>query len=414
MKFLHTADWHIGQLFHEFDRTPEHEAFIEWLLETLQYQQVDVLLISGDIFDSPNPSSASVGLFYRFLQRALLVRPGLQIIAIAGNHDSAARLETPKPLLESTHIHLVGLIERDAEGRIDYSKLVIPLHNAQGEIRAWCIAIPYLRLGDYAELGKTMPYAEGVASVYQGAYEYAKTQQQKGQALIAMGHLHALHAEVSDSDKTERMIIGGAEGIPVSAFHEELCYVALGHIHKAQQIGGKTHVRYSGSPIPMSFSELNYKHQALQFELMGDDAIGPVESVEIPVSVPLLRIPRQHAALSSVLQQLRQLEPSSSPPGEAPFLEVRVLLEGPEPSLRHQIETALAGKNLRLTRIDVKYPEKNAQHNPTELLAPDHLAQLEPVDIFRKIWFAKYQQEAPDDMQQLFLQIAGEVAHTAS
>lgn len=413
MKFLHTADWHIGQLFHEFDRTPEHEAFLVWLLETLQYQQVDVLLISGDIFDSPNPSSASVGLFYRFLQRALVVRPGLQIIAIAGNHDSAARLETPKPLLESTHIHLVGLIERDAEGRIDYSKLVIPLHDALGEIRAWCITIPYLRLGDYAELGKTIPYAEGVASVYQGAYEYAKTQQQKGQALTAMGHLHALHAEVSDLDKTERMIMGGVEGIPLSAFHEELCYVALGHIHKAQQIGGKTHIRYSGSPIPMSFSELNYKHQALQFELY-EDAIGPVESVEIPVSVPLLRIPRQHQPLAGVLQELRQLEASAKPSTEAPFLEVRVLLEGPEPSLRHQIETALAGKNLRLTRIDVKYPEKNAQHNPTELLAPDHLAQLEPVDIFRKTWFAKYQQDAPDDMQQLFLQIAEEVAHTAS
>src|SRR5690606_21846327 len=176
-----------------------------------QREEVDVLLISGDVFDLSNPSAATVRQFYRFLNLASKACPGIQIVITAGNHDSASRLESPKPLLESSNIHIVGVVEKDNEGNIDYEKLIIPL-TKDGIVNAWCIAVPFLRMGDYPVLADCdNPYAEGVAALYRNLCNVAKSKHQSGQALIAMGHLHAKGAERSDMDKTERLIMGGVE-----------------------------------------------------------------------------------------------------------------------------------------------------------------------------------------------------------
>src|ERR1019366_4363025 len=127
MKILHTADWHIGQTFYEYDRTYEHQQFLNWLVNTTEKEGIDIVIVSGDIFDISNPSASAIKLFYSFLKNVVKVQPGLQIIITAGNHDSAARLESPKPLLESSNIHIIGMIERNADGSIDYEKLVIPI-----------------------------------------------------------------------------------------------------------------------------------------------------------------------------------------------------------------------------------------------------------------------------------------------
>jgi len=188
VKILHTADWHIGQLFHEYDRSYEHKHFLDWLVQTLQDEQVDVLFISGDVFDLSNPSAASIRLFYTFLNRVIRVNPNLQIIIIAGNQDSASRLESPKPLLESSNIHIVGLVEKDENGAIDYSKLITPLKGKDGNVEAWCLAVPFLRMGDYPVIPDSdNPYSEGVATFYKEAYAYALAKKQPGQAIIAMG-----------------------------------------------------------------------------------------------------------------------------------------------------------------------------------------------------------------------------------
>src|SRR6185312_8473743 len=139
MRILHTADWHIGQLFHEYDRTYEHQQFLNWLVKTLHGELVDILLISGDVFDLSNPSAAAIKMFYTFLNRAVKINPELQIIITAGNHDSASRLESPKPLLESSNIHIIGVVKKDANGNIDYEKMIIPLKGKKGNIKAWCM-----------------------------------------------------------------------------------------------------------------------------------------------------------------------------------------------------------------------------------------------------------------------------------
>ncbi|WP_197413320.1 exonuclease subunit SbcD [Pedobacter sp. Leaf176] len=325
MKILHTADWHIGQLFHEYDRSYEHQQFLYWLIQTLQTKQIDVLLISGDVFDISNPSAQSIRMFYTFLKQATTNNPALQVIITAGNHDSASRLEAPKPLLESSNVHIIGLVEKDADGNIDYEKLTIPLHDKDGNIKVWCLAIPFLRMGDYPTIADCAnPYSEGVTALYKEAFEYAAQKKQDGQSIIAMGHLHTQHAEITELDKTERLIMGGVECVSAAAFHPDIKYVALGHIHKAQRIGGKEHIRYSGSPLPMSFSELNYKHQVIIFEL--DQEISNLEAIEIPVFVPLQRVPLKHQPLHEVIALLDQLPTKDLAVETSPYLEVRVLL----------------------------------------------------------------------------------------
>jgi DNA repair protein SbcD/Mre11 len=412
MKILHTADWHIGQLFHEYDRTYEHRQFLDWLVNALQAEQIDVLLISGDVFDLSNPSAASIKMFYTFLNRAIKGNPDLQIIITAGNHDSASRLESPKPLLESSNIHVIGLVERIEDGSIDYEKLIIPLKDKTGAIKAWCMAVPFLRMGDYPVIANAEnTYTAGVAELYALAYEFACAKKQAGQPVICMGHLHAQQAEITDMDKTERMIMGGVECISAAAFHEDIQYVALGHIHKAQRIGGKDHVRYCGSPIPMSFSELNYKHQVVVFDLEADK-ISNLKSIEIPLSVTLQRVPSVNSSLAEVLSALQQLPAIDANPELAPYLEVRVLLNGPEPGLRHKIEAAVAGKHVRLAKIDVKYPTVTALGNSTGAVVQDNLHELQPGDVFAKVYHSKYNNSVPADILQLFNQVTREVAES--
>lgn len=409
MKILHTADWHIGQLFHEYDRTYEHQQFLDCLVLTLQTEQIDVLLISGDVFDISNPAASSIKMFYSFLNRATKANPNLQIIITAGNHDSASRLEAPKPLLESSNVHIIGLVEKDEEGNIDYEKLLVPIHDASRNIKIWCLAIPFLRMGDYPAIPNCAnPYTEGVTALYKEAFEHAEQKKQDGQAIIAMGHLHTHHAEISDLDKTERLIMGGVECIPATAFHQDIKYVALGHIHKAQRIGGKDHIRYSGSPLPMSFSELNYKHQVIVFEL--DDDISNLKSVEIPLFVPLQKVPLTPLPLHEVIALLEQLPTIDNNQEIAPYLEVRVLLDGPEPALRHKIETALIGKKVRLAKIDVKYPASTQE--TSEFITQEKLSELQPLDVFSKIYQSRYNNDVPKDILQLFQQVVQEVNQT--
>jgi exonuclease SbcD len=160
----------------------------------------------------------------------------------------------------------------------------------------------------------------------------------------------------------------------------------------------------------MSFSELNYKHQVIVFDLE-EQGIHNLKSLEVPVSVPLKRVPSVHSSLTEVINALQQLPAAASDLQSAPYLEVRVLLDGPEPGLRHKIETALSGKAVRLAKIDVKYPVATAD-NTTATISEDHLHELQPQDVFAKVYQAKYNNAVPAELLQLFNQATQQVAQS--
>jgi exonuclease SbcD len=404
LRILHTADWHLGQTFYEYDRSYEHLSFLNWLADTIQKNEIDVLLICGDIFDVSNPSAASTRMFYDFLKALYGARKNLQVVCIAGNHDSAARLEAPAALLEVFNVSVSGQVEWTDDKTPDYRKLTIPLYNKNGEAEGLCLAVPFLRPGDYPH---TNGYAKGVETFYEHGIEFLKTIRQPRQAIIALGHLHTLDAATSSDDKSERTIMGGLEFVPVSAFSEEVSYTALGHIHRAQVVGGRSNVRYAGSPLPMSFSEVKYQHQIVMVELNGNELIS-VQPLEVPVSASLISVPDHPKPLAAVVEALTALPVTGGSSETYPYLQVRVLLEGPEPSLRHQIETALNGKAVRLARIEVTYPQSRHSGNGSSLTTDD-LQKLQPVEMFQRKYLSRYNSNVPEELIALFNGVISEL-----
>jgi len=419
MRLLHTSDWHLGQTLHNFDRTYEHQRFLDWLLDTIVAEQVDALLIAGDVFDNSNPSAASQRQLYRFLQQARGRMPQLDIVIIAGNHDSPGRLEAPGPLLEAHGTKVVGHVVRDADGSIDVGRMVVPLTGRDGTVKAWCVAIPFLRPGDVPRIEAAAregdgdgdgdnpavdAYLSGIALLYQQAHELARSRCANGEAILAMGHCHMTGGD-SSPDSERRILIGGTEALPASMFDPGIAYAALGHLHLAQKVGKQEHLRYCGSPLPLSFAEIGYQHQVLRIDLDGGKA-SDIVPLPVPRAVELLRVPAQPAPLTQVIAELVGLDLPALPLHERPYLEVRVLLDGPEPSLRAQVEAALEGKPVRLAKIEPTRKVVTAA-GIDAALSLDQLARLQPDDIFRRLWQQRFGDDAPADQLAAFAELLG-------
>jgi exonuclease SbcD len=420
MRLLHTSDWHLGQSLHNFDRHYEHQRFLDWLLDTIVAEQADALLIAGDIFDNANPSAASQRQLYGFLQQARARAPQLDLVVIAGNHDSPGRLEAPGPLLEAHGTQVVGNVARDAAGAIDVARMVLPLTRRDGTVAAWCLALPFLRPGDVPRVeagvpdggadgnsdaqpnaARPDPYLAGIAELYRQALTHAETLRQPGQAIVAMGHCHMVDGQMSQ-DSERRIVIGGTEMLPAGMFAPPIAYAALGHLHLAQQVGPHGHLRYCGSPIPLSFAEVDYRHQILRIDLDGG-AVREIAPIAVPRAVQLMRIPPRPAPLAEVLQALAELDVPPAPAEQHPLLEVRVRLDAPEPGLRARIEEALQGKPVRLAKIETSSAARASLEDAAVSL--DQLDRLKPDDIFRRLYQQKYGSAAPPDQLSAFAEL---------
>ncbi|WP_263668519.1 exonuclease SbcCD subunit D C-terminal domain-containing protein [Bacteroides nordii] len=411
IRILHTADWHLGQTFFGYDRVEEHTHFLQWLVRELKENKIDVLLIAGDIFDVSNPSAASQHMFYRFIRQVTEENPKLQLVVVAGNHDSAARLEAPLPLLQEMRTEIRGIVRRH-EGEIDYDHLIVELKNSEGEVEALCLAVPFLRQGDYPVVTTDgNPYAEGVKELYARLQERALQRRKDGQALVAVGHLQATGSEIAERDFSERTIIGGLECVSPDTFTEQIAYTALGHIHKSQRVSGRENVRYAGSPLPMSFAEREYHHGVVIVTLAEGWAV-EIEKREYVPLVGLLSVPRGKAATpEEVLEELAHL-PLASEEAEGeqterslhfPYLEIKVLLTEPEPMLRQQIEEAIADKAVRLARIVSVYRQAEENTLEEEVLAAG-LQEMNPLQIVKATFENIYQSEMPEELERLFQQ----------
>lgn len=415
MKILHTSDWHLGQSLRGFDRHYEHQCFLDWLLLQIQTGDIDVLLVSGDIFDNANPSSASQKQLYRFLQAAREAAPNLRVVLIAGNHDSPGRLEAPSPLLELFETRVVGQTSRNRDGDIDFEALIIPLHDRHNRIRAWCLAVPFLRPGDVPRVDtEDGAYLAGVAELYRQALEMVLARREADQAILALGHCHISGGDVS-KESERRIVIGGAEMLSAGIFDERIAYTALGHLHLPQAVGGKDHIRYSGSPIPMSFAEIHYPHQIVRIEL-NDEKLKSIAAIPVPRAVELLRIPAKPAPLPEVLLALNELVfPETDIPEEKqPFLEVRIYFDAPEPGARVAVENAMKDKPVRFVGIDASYQRGDRDAILDAESGLDDLSRMQPEDILQKHYQAQHGNPLPDDLLQAFQELLLEPADDAS
>ncbi len=400
IRILHTADWHLGQTFFGYDRTEEHEVFLNWLAEEIRQKEIDALIIAGDVFDVSNPSAASQSMYYQFIYRVTAENPYLQIVIVAGNHDSAARLEAPLPLLQAMRTEVRGVVRKLEGGEIDYDHLTVELKNRKGEVELLCMAVPFLRQGDYpAVQTEGNPYAEGVRELYAQLLQRLWKRRTENQAILAIGHLQATGSEIAEKDYSERTVIGGLECVSPEAFSEQIAYTALGHIHKAQRVSGRENVRYAGSPIPMSFAEKHYHHGVVMVTFDGGCAVD-IERLECPKLIPLVSVPNgEPVSPEAILEALKELPETEV---VAPYLEVKVLLEEPEPMLRQEIEDALANKNYRLARIVSTYRTDAGNTTKENENWKRGLQEMSPLQIAQSAFEKIYQVEMPVELTGLF------------
>lgn len=403
IKIIHTADWHIGQTFFDYNRKAEHLCFLAWLRTQLREQATDVLLIAGDVFDTPNPSAESQKIFYQFLREITSDNPSLQVVIIAGNHDSAARLEAPDPLLQEMNITVKGIVRRTSEGEIDFQRLIVPLIKNR-KVVAWCMAVPYLRQGDYPEAES---YPLGVKAMYDSLLQEVIKVREPHQAIVAMGHLHAAGGIVSEEDRSERTVVGGVECVTPDTFSTLIAYTALGHLHRGQQVCGREEVRYAGAPLPMSFAERNYKQSVTLVEIEAA-TVTKIERLFFDAPVKLLSIPDEAKPMEDVLEEIAGL-PDGEIVENSPYLEVKVLINEPEPSLRFRIEEALKDKSVRLARLGSVQLSGDLE---TRTFTYEELQKITPMEIARMEFEKQYGgAEMPETMKQLLQSVIHEIEH---
>lgn len=410
MRILHTADWHLGQSLHGFPREHEHSCFLGWLLDRLEEERIDALIIAGDVFDGQNPPISALRQLYRFIGNANRRLPDLDIVLIAGNHDSGSRLEAPADLMAEMNVRVIGSLPLTKDGDFAPEEIVIPLRDHTGNIAARCVAVPYLRPADLPVLNAPDldPFIEGVRQVYALAVEAGRKARLPNEALIVTGHCHMTGGAVSEL--SERRILGGnLHALPASIFPDDCSYVALGHLHRAQSVGGRPHVRYSGSPFPLAIDEETYRHQVVIAEFSNGALISQAP-LPVPRFVEMIRIPGRGAFAEpkAVLAQLQALSlPPNLPRVAWPYLEVSVELPEPAPTLRSEVEEILRGRPVRLVRLATR---STGQAGVLADQTPDiHLAALDPTDVFRRLYARHHKSEPDPTLLNAFQQLLAEV-----
>lgn len=401
MRLLHTADWHLGQTLHGVSREHEHARFLDWLLDRLEEHAVDALVIAGDLFDGQNPPITALAQFYRFVAAAKRRLPDLDIVAIAGNHDSGSRLEAPSPLLDAMGVRIIGSLPVGADGAFDPERAVVALTDRTGAVAARCVVVPYLRPADLPAVDEAEgdpliadPLIEGVRRLYAAAAEAGRGRLRPGEALILTGHCYMGGGALSDL--SERKILGGnLHALPADIFCADAAYVALGHLHRPQPVGGRECVRYSGSPIPLALDEEHYPHQVVLAEFAAGRLVEHT-ALRVPRVVEIRRVPGNGAAAEpeAVLAALRALPLDPAlPPERWPYLEVTVALPEPRPGLRDEVEAVLAGRPVRLLKLTVR-PTGDGR-TLAESAVRAELSDLTPEDVFRRVHARRHERE-PD------------------
>jgi DNA repair protein SbcD/Mre11 len=392
LKIIHTADWHIGQTLRGFSREEEHRAVFAELVQLAEAEEVDALIVAGDIFDNQNPAGDSQRLLYDLIGSLRQIRPRLTTILTAGNHDAAGRLEAPRKLFERFGVHVVGNILRK-DGRIDATRHILPLVDARGEIAANVLAVSYPTAACLPPFGRSedgsSPIAQAVASLYAELFDLAFAGDM-GLPLLATGHLHVAGGLESEGAE-RRILIGGDHAVSPGIFPHEAAYVALGHLHRAQHVGRET-VRYSGSLFPLSATEQAYRHGVT---LLTIDS-GNVSSRHIPLKrpIPFLRLPEQGTIrLGDLADHLRSLAIDPDLPVELrPFVDVRLARETLTTGFRAEVDRIAEGFPVRIVEARVEMAAESPAAESIEPLL--RLAERDPEDMFRMA-FEKRNKSAP-------------------
>lgn len=348
MRILHTSDWHLGRSLYGRKRYDEFSAFLDWLLQTIECEKVDVLLVAGDVFDTGLPSNRAQELYYRFLCR-VAESCCRHVVVIAGNHDSPTFLDAPKGLLQILNVYVVGSMTENLEDE------VMVLYDGDKPEAIIC-AVPYLRDRDIrtVEAGETIDdknakLALGLKKHYTDVCAIAEQKQADLSSagyddipIIAMGHLFTSGGKTVDGDGVRELYVGSLAHIGEEAFPSSIDYLALGHLHVPQVVGSAEHIRYSGSPIPMGYGEATQQKQVVLIAWNGTKP--SIQGLSVPRFQELVRIV---GSLDEIHAQLAELKKE----GSTAWLEIEYTGHDIIGNLREMLDETLIDSAMEVLRI---------------------------------------------------------------
>ncbi len=399
MKILHTADWHIGKKLHKHYLYEDFDLFINWLIKLITDKEIEAVLISGDVFDLANPSAEARKQYYRALLQ--LRKTNCQLIITGGNHDSPSMLDAPKEILNELNVTVIGGMPSEVE------ECLIPLQNKKGENELIVAAIPFLRDSDLRSIDEEVVYENRIEAIRKGIEasftKAAKTSKVLYPKLpvLAMGHLYAAGIETSDSERDIQ--IGNQAAFQASQFGEEFSYVALGHIHKPQRVNAQIPTFYSGSPLPLSFSERKDEKRLLLIDT--ENGFEP-ESIAIPNFRKLIRI---SGSIAEIQQKLFSLESQGSLTN---LIEVELKEENYDANLIAQLDdlvTNFEEANFEIVKHRATF--KNQLRESGKLFeSHQHLEDLKPQEVFQKLLAQhSYAEEVKEKVNIAFQELLEEV-----
>lgn len=315
MRFIHTADWHLGNKMYDVDRVEEISTFLNWLIEYLDNEKIETLIIAGDVFDTINPSVETKTQYFNFLAEIQKTSCN-NIVIIGGNHDSGALLDAPKELLKICNIHVVGSINN-----LKITDFVFELKNRKGNEIGICIAIPFCRESEIKEYLKkevdedsVFSYESYLKKLYYQAYKYAdKLRGDRNIPIISTGHLYVtglegrlskIKSNVTTDDGVRILdVLGTLGNVSSSIFPDNIDYVALGHIHYSSRVDKNPKIRYSGSPFVLGFDETNIQRFVLDVEVERNKQVD-IKPINIPASTIYKRIEGSKNEISDALKIL--------------------------------------------------------------------------------------------------------------
>jgi exonuclease SbcD len=375
MKIIHTADWHLGHQLCKHTRKKEHQLFISWLLNLVENNNIDVLIISGDVFDSGFPPNYALAQYYDFLKR-LSETCCHHAIIVGGNHDMPSTLNAPRDILKFFQIHVFGGAENDNQQQI------IPIHDRNEEIQAIICAVPFLRarelklnhLGEtYTEKDRSLVRA--MVAHYNQLASYAHAMREKCCSkvpIIATGHLFTAGGKLSDTERD--LYIGHIKHMPVNKLSDTFNYIALGHLHQCQCLRQTPPIFYSGSPIPLSFNESSHKQYVLIIDFDNHN-FADVRKEIVPRFRPLIKI-------SGQLQEIKDKFDKFAPQSQydlTPWLEIDIQDEKPLPDMIEKITLSFENRAFKVLKTICK--PSNFQEIEFK---KQKLDELNPMDVFQK------------------------------
>ncbi len=377
MKILHTADWHIGKQLHKHALTEELQFFFDWLLKTIQKEQIDLLLISGDIFDKANPSLDDRSLYFQFLKKLIAIN--IKVVVTGGNHDSIRYLDAPSEILEFLDIRVIGGARKNLQEEL------IEIRNKKDKLELIVAAVPFLRDKDvrnpetddqFKNRAEAIRY--GIEKHYTDLADIAK-KKYPNTPVIAMGHLYAKGSIESESER--EIHIGNQAAIESKIFDEVFKYVALGHIHRPQIIGKNPFIRYSGSPIPLSFSEKKDVKSIVIIECRNSKITEP-EIHEVPIQREFVKLT---GPLSNLKEKLNNYEHNFPLPS---FIELECTEENFNALTLKEVDDMVSQMNnenekFKILKHRVKFEEGGK--DTSELFASGiQIEDLSPEEVFIK------------------------------